>query len=443
MAASRTAMRSPARRQEADVMDSRPAEPASDDISRAEFLPFLLNFADLRRRVFLWPAITTALFCLALLTTTNSEKQFYWICGGYISILNLYLIYLACGKKLPFLYVLSIAVISFVLDVLLMPAIAAVEAVLPSLLAPGLAEETVKAMPLVLVLGMTQPLSRARRRKFGLREPLDGILLAAASATGFAFAETMLIYAPKLGELSIVPRLLDNVFGHIAFAGALGYFIGLAMLKHRHARKVAAAIVIGFVVANALHDLWDTIRFYSGGLQVIGPLHFLIVAVLSFIVLASMLVRARELSPEREFLWPVGATPPYRAPFVEPLPTVPRHRLSPADEISLAIGAERIPLAAGTRLSSRDIPGLKARSAGEIVAEVRPDPAAPGELVLANLSAALWETVLPDGAVRHVGPAQTVPLVNDIRIDFGAHSGTVLVLTPEPERVQEPAVEWC
>jgi hypothetical protein len=72
-----------------------------------------------------------------------------------------------------------------------------------------------------------------------------------------------------------------------------------------------------------LHDLWDAIRFYGDDWIVLSPLHEIVVAVASFVILASLILKAREISPEREFLWPFGTISPYVAPEVEPLPPLP------------------------------------------------------------------------------------------------------------------------
>jgi RsiW-degrading membrane proteinase PrsW (M82 family) len=413
------------------------------EISRADLLPFLTSFGELRRRPVLWPGVTLAVFTPALLlfAAVKSETGFFWCLAGLISLGNLFLIYLWCGKKMPFPFILLIALIAFGLDAALTPLIVVAEGALPKVIAPGLIEELAKALPLVAVLGIGMLLSHPLQRKFGLREPLDGILLAAASATGFAFLETMFIYVPKYGALISTPRLLVNVFSHIAYAGALGYFIGLAALRHRRAMPAAIAVLVGFGLANLLHDLWDAMRFYGETLALVSPIHEVVIAVLCFIVLGSLIMKARDLSPEREFLWPFGSLMPYRAPEVEPLPAMPA---LPGD-IWLAIGGHRLSLTETTHLTVRDIPCLSAPGADGIVAEVREHPADPSLLVLRNLSKNIWEAVLPDGTVRTIGPAGTVRLVAGTRLVFGTQSGVILVTSTEigadpRARAEE---EWC
>jgi RsiW-degrading membrane proteinase PrsW (M82 family) len=415
----------------------------SGDISRADLLPFLTSFGDLRRRAFLWPGVVLAIFTavLLVLASIDSETGFFWCLAGLISLTNLYLAYLWCGKKMPFPYLMLIAVLAFSLDFLLSPAIVAAEKFLPSLIAPGLIEELVKALPLVLVLCFGVLLSHQGQRKYGLREPLDGILLAAASASGFAFLETMFVYVPAYGALISTPRLLINVFSHIGYAGIFGYFIGLAALRHRRIVPAAIAVLIGFGIANLLHDLYDSMRFYGGGLSIISPIHETVLAIVSFVVLGSAIFKAREISPEREFLWPFGTLLPYRAPEVEPLPQMPA---LPGD-FWLAIGGKRVPLTETTHLTSRDIPCLSAPGPDGIVGEVREHPSDPSLLVLRNLSTNIWEAVLPDGTVRNIEPAGTVRLIAGTRLVFGTQSGAILVTSTEigADPRAKPEEEWC
>lgn len=416
---------------------------AADEISRAEMLPFLISFGDMRKRAYLWPGLTTAVFIAALLAMAaiKNENGFFWVLSTFVALANIYLIYLACGRKQPFAYVLLVGAASFALDVLLLPAIDAVESALPNAVAPGLVEETVKALPLGLVMLLTFKMGHHGQRKFGLREPLDGILLAAASASGFAFLETMFVYVPHFGAMLGTPRLLTNCFGHIAYAGAFGYFIGLAALHHHNWKKVALALVVGFAIANLLHDLWDAMQFYGGVVRVVSPLHEVAVAVLAFVVLASTILKGREVSPEREFLWPFGSMPPYRAPEVEPLPAMPELH----GDLWLQIGAVRTRLAPDTDVTIRDLSSLKARTSDGVVAEVRRHPREAGVLVLRNLSTAIWEAVLPDGAVRDVEPAGTVRLVSGTRLDFGSQHGFIVMTEHDPESDPPPQSndEWC
>jgi RsiW-degrading membrane proteinase PrsW (M82 family) len=424
-------------------MTFRPENADDGGISRADLLPFLTSFSELRRRSFLWPGVTLALFTAALLifAALDNETAFFWCLAGLISLGNLFLIYLWCGKKMPFLYMVTIAVIAFGIDATLSPLMITIESMAPTVIAPGIIEETVKVLPVVVVLAIGLLLSHPLQREYGLREPLDGILLAAASATGFSFLETMFIYVPKYGALISTPRLLITMFSHIAYGGAFGYFIGLAALRHRRTLPAVVAVAVGFLLANLLHDLWDAMRFYGSDLAIISPIHEVVIAVICFIVLGSLIMKARDLSPEREFLWPYGSLMPYRAPEVEPLPPMP---VLPGD-IWLMTGGRRLSLTETTHLTVRDIPCLAAPMADGVVAEVHEDPSDPALLVLRNLSENIWEAVLPDRAVRMIEPGGTIALIAGTRLVFGTQSGVILVTSTEigADPRAKPDIEWC
>jgi hypothetical protein len=251
----------------------------------------------------------------------------------------------------------------------------------------------------------------------------------------------MFVYVPHFGALIGTPRMLTNGFGHIAYAGAFGYFVGLAMLHGHNRKKVILAIVVGFLIANGLHDLWDAMRFYAGVVRIVSPLHEVAVAVVAFVVLASAILKGREVSPEREFLWPFGSLPPYRAPEVEPLPVMPAMH----GDLWLQIGAVRTRLDADTDVTIRDLSSLKARTPDGVVAEVRRHPNEVGMLVLRNLSTVHWEAVLPDGAIRAIEPAGTVRLISGTRLDFGTQHGFIVMTEHDPESDPPPKSndEWC
>ena len=58
----------------------------------------------------------------------------------------------------------------------------------------GFFEELTKAVPLFVIYGITQFLKPQHRDEYGIQEPLDGILIGAASAAGFAMVETVGLY---------------------------------------------------------------------------------------------------------------------------------------------------------------------------------------------------------------------------------------------------------
>jgi RsiW-degrading membrane proteinase PrsW (M82 family) len=405
------------------------------DITYGEMLPFL-SWRELRHRGFLGPGIATALFGIAMFVAANLKEggqiAVLYILSGFLGLASLYLINLWCGRKMPFWYVFLVALITFAVNAfLLIPIVGwANDRLLPFPLAPALTEEPWKALPLLLIWAIGRRLRPMRQRKYGVREPLDGIILAAASATAFAFVETMFQYMPKYGAGVGPPRFLLNVYGHIAFSAMFGYYVGLAALHHYKPRRVVAALCLGVLLAGGLHDLWDAPPYllklvphtFISALA-LGPLWQIVICMATLMILGSMILKGRELSPEREFLWPFGSIPAFRAPLIQPLPEMP---FMPG-ECWLAVGTQRLRLIADATLSGADIPCLAPAGVGAPVAQVMPHPDEPAMLVLRNLSRSTWEVVRTDGTVRDVAPAETIRLIPGTRIDFGTMAGAVLL----------------
>ncbi|HTZ60098.1 MAG TPA: PrsW family intramembrane metalloprotease [Acidobacteriaceae bacterium] len=348
-------------------------------------------------------------------------------------------------------------------------------------LGTGFFEETFKALPLFVLALASAYMPAGLRSLYGIEEPLDGILLGAASGGGFAFMETISQYVsrnlvwqwrytaavflhrippddrvvaawiakltPKsvailTGEGSailgwqpglplLIPRSLGEAFGHMAYAGCFGYFIGLAIMKPKQRWKTLA---IGLVSASLLHALWDTLSDSNVLLA--------IVAILSYAVLAAGILKAREISPNRATLLPsifVGslsptpsavaayaAAPP--APAPQPVsPPKPAYAPNPLPNgtANLRVGAKYLVIVPGLRLMSHQVPGLQAQSAEGLVAEVTRNPNDPDVLGLTNLSTASWEVVTSSNTRRAIQPGQTVKLSPGTRIDFGETDGEV------------------
>jgi len=158
----------------------------------------------------------------------------------------------------------------------------------------GLLEELIKAMPvfLVAIIGHWRGGTRS-----GVKEPLDGILLGTASAAIFTLVETLSQYVPAqinhsgylAGLLLLIPRMLGSIFGHMAYSGYFGYFIGLAMLKPSKRWKLLG---IGYITAATLHALWNTVADF-------GEIWLVLVGGVSYAFLVAAIAKARMLSPTR------------------------------------------------------------------------------------------------------------------------------------------------
>jgi RsiW-degrading membrane proteinase PrsW (M82 family) len=375
-------------------------------------------------------------------------------------------------------------------------------------LGTGFFEEIVKALPIFALVIADRWMTPEVRTKIGVQEPLDGILIGAASGGGFAIMETLCQYVPQdlvttwtntilgfrnitgginteaamngmtfdqlngliqqgSGLLNTAPgikwliiRSIDESFGHMAYAGYFGYFIGLSVIKPEQRWKI---LLIGLVSASIPHALWDTVLTMDT-----VPLEAAI-AVLSYAVLAAAVLKAREISPNRSLLQPSvifgGARPSaaYAAPAVSagaavyattapsapaaayPTPVssapatariglaadaVPAPAASPSNDSvgssgnRLRVGTKFLVIVPGLRLLEHQVPGLLAQSPGGAVAEVTRNPSDPSVLGLTNLSSSAWD-VVSNGARRQIGPGQTIKLAPGAKIDFGSTDGEV------------------
>jgi len=184
----------------------------------------------------------------------------------------------------------------------------------------GLAEEGFKAVPLLGLALMSvafASLSRGTRGRlstflsgvtthFGLREPLDGIVLGAAAGSGFFIYETLVQYVPQAiddanhpanqafdGLVQLLARGLPELTAHSAYTGLFGYFIGLSVLRPGMA---VLLIPLGWLSAAVLHGAWDAASDLTD-LDVIGVSVRVVIGLLSYALLAGAIFKARDISP--------------------------------------------------------------------------------------------------------------------------------------------------
>jgi hypothetical protein len=93
----------------------------------------------------------------------------------------------------------------------------------------------------------------------------------------------------------------------------------------------------------------------------------------------------------------------------------------PAGGFSLRLSTGKIlSLADGMKLSTADIPGLQASTAGGAVAEVARNPNDPNVLGLKNLSRAPWSATLANQNRIQVAPGRNVRIAAGTKISFGS-----------------------
>jgi RsiW-degrading membrane proteinase PrsW (M82 family) len=267
--------------------------------------------------------MVTIAFVVMLFIAIGNPPIFNLLLASYLAIAAYYFIYQLCGKRKPWWVMVSTGATTILL--LISPALDGFTLIFHKLLpgdptnadsvnfivklikmffGAGLMEELLKALPILLLLWFGTTLRSPWRERLGVWEPLDGILVGAASAVGFALMETLGVYIPATyhsalgagqeaaqlaGLQLLIPRVLGLVAGHMAYSGYLGYFVGLSMLRRNQRWLILG---VGYLSASLLHTLWN-----AAGL--LSPVFLALVGVGSYACLGAAILKARTLSPTR------------------------------------------------------------------------------------------------------------------------------------------------
>ncbi|HEY9669185.1 MAG TPA: PrsW family glutamic-type intramembrane protease [Coleofasciculaceae cyanobacterium] len=300
-------------------------KPKRDSVTFTQLFPLASTGRDLKQKAFLVPGVVTVVCVVLMFAAVGQPAVFNLLLAAYLAGAAYFFIYRLCGKPKPWWVMLLCGVLtSLILVGPLLPLFITIfreilpgslpnegeEVTFMSLLirmffGAGLMEELLKALPLLAIYFIGKFLRSPWRERVGLWEPLDGILLGAASAIGFTLVETLGQYVPGIidnvtlqagdaaGQISglhlLIARILGAIVGHMAYSGYLGYFIGLSVLKRRQRWQILG---IGYLCASILHALWNTTGFVS-------PVLLAVVGVLSYAFLAAAILKAREISPTR------------------------------------------------------------------------------------------------------------------------------------------------
>ena len=299
---------------------------ATSSLSFSQLFPVAGDRQTLKSKGFLVPGVLTAVLVALLFATGGHPAAYNNLIALYIGAGALYIVYRLCGKARPWWTLLVAALFTAIfINTPLWSLVYGLFNIIggpdndnrpfPVLLfhytfAVGLREEIVKAIPVFIFLAMGMKAVSPRRENIGVWEPLDGILLGAASALGFTLAETLGQYVPgiianvsaqagegmgqAMGLELLIPRLLGTFTGHMAYSGTFGYFIGLSMLKPKHRWRILG---IGYATAAVLHGVWDASLTATGGLLSLVVMCVLGIASYAFLIAA--ILKARQLSPSR------------------------------------------------------------------------------------------------------------------------------------------------
>lgn len=300
------------------------------EASWSQMLPILFRPKDLTRKAYLVPGIITVILVVLLFFVQGFLYQI--LLGAYLASAALYFVYQLCGKPKPWWVLIASAV--FTILILLSPVLSlfflVFRGILPGSIpdnpstvgfgelfiryffGSGLLEELLKALPIMGFYLLGRAFASPTREHIGVGEPLDGILIGSASAVGFTLFETLGQYVPgtiaqvaqqmgtdaglRLGLELLIPRILGDVAGHMAWSGWFGYCIGLSILKPRQAWQILA---LGYFSAAGLHGLWNSSTGLASTLGIFVLLLLMVVGGISYALLGAAIVKARALSPSR------------------------------------------------------------------------------------------------------------------------------------------------
>ena len=426
-------------------MTKQPGDPfkMSEGLSASTVNPLWAMGGALTKKAFLLPIAALLLVTVALLQVSlhpgrDSANFAVNVMSLSVAIGSMWLIYHLCGKRVPWWWLLlsSLTTMGLFLYTPVFHYFAVFfretlpgngvprNATFPQIFVneffgAGLCEECFKAIPVLVGVWIGIRGSSPWKERLGVREPLDGILLGAASGIGFLLIETVGQYGPstfnkwallkgeQVGALAeiglVIPRLLKVIAGHAAYTGYLGYFIGLAVMRPTYAWK---AILYGLIPAAGVHALWN-----SSGDTVWA---MVAVTVLAYSGLAAAILQARKISPTR--------ADNFASTFSE---IGNAATATVAGGFSMQVGGERYPLHYGVRLREAQIAGIFSGAGDGFVAEVSHNPNDPKILGIKNLSSTAWQYVNPAGKEVALPAGKSAKLVRGARIRFGAIDGAI------------------
>lgn len=310
----------------------------------------------------------------------------------------------------------------------------------------GLAEEFIKAVPILIAAWIAWSATKAGKGKvsrWALKGPVDAVVMGIFAGAGFIFFETAFQYVPdqaanvanqtgdqNLGFVAgmslLLPRVFGGITGHMGYSAIVGYFIGLAVIRPGHKWKL---LLIGWLGASLLHAAWNS---FGAFFPVLGyPIQ-----IATVVCAVGCLLKARQLAmvegeTQTETFGSIvvrkpKATPqtastahPSPAPHTSP-PTAGAASAHPAAEQMLALNVNGIlfPLRSGESIDLADEPAL-AGSGRDVSGMVVAHPTRAKVLGLRNTGAAAWTAKLRDGSRQMIEQGQNIRLAANVQIDFG------------------------
>ncbi len=287
-----------------------PIHSDSNSLGITKFFPILSHPQNLLQNGFLVPGLITVVFVVAMFGTRKTDEVlFLYLLAIYLASVSHYLVHKLCHKDKPWWLLISLGLATG------LPLLSGFHFSIPktgnylldlitkAFLEHGLFQEFFKAFPVLLVYLFSRLLPSSQQKSIGVYEPMDGILLATASATGFALVETMLIVHNELkigdsfaGLTLVITHILGDIFGQVAYSGYFGYFIGLSALKPS---KRFLLLGIGYITSASIHGLaaMATILHKEQQHNLLAGISLAIIGSVAYSFLMAAILKARQLSP--------------------------------------------------------------------------------------------------------------------------------------------------
>ena len=110
-------------------------------------------------------------------------------------------------------------------------------------------KEFIKALPVLAIYFLGRKLPFSWQERIKIHDPLDGILLAVASAIGLVLFE---VHSEDL--IDIFVQLAPNISGNLAYSGIFGYYIGMSAIGDtRKLWERIGLVFFGYFFASSLH----------------------------------------------------------------------------------------------------------------------------------------------------------------------------------------------
>ena len=449
------------------------------EVTESQWLPILSQAPQLVKKGALLPAATAVVAAMLLYANADRPGIFLWIVAVFMALAGVYAVYRIGGKPVSIPVLGAAALITGLLSYsqkicnvwawlfghwfvaapdLEHPAASVITRLVQFFFWAGLPEELMKALPVFLGVWIWYKAAGSFKQRAGVQEPLDGILIAVASATAFALVETMRVYVPAAmlsvqkasyevfnqtigpnvvgqenlkhaadawkeltsvagfyaGLATLTTRLISNIAGHVAYSGMFGYYIGLSVMK---TKKAPQLLLVGYLLAAVVHAVWDGAANNSVWWNSL-------MGVVAYALLGSALLKARQISPTREFNFAKTGDSVSSDVDLPGTADAQTPEVKPAGPV-LKVGQLALPIREGALIYAGQIAGLAPMAGNGIVAMINRHPSDPSMLGLKNLSKTPWVWERPGKEARTVEPERSLHLVPGSRIRFGQVDGEV------------------